>query len=40
MLDFLGENAAATRVRAACAEPTTGSTSEIANSIVARLTAK
>jgi 3-isopropylmalate dehydrogenase len=40
MLDFLGENAAAGRVRAACAEPATGSTVEIANAIVARLGAK
>jgi 3-isopropylmalate dehydrogenase len=40
MLDFLGENAAATRVRAACAEPVTGSTVEIANAIVARLGAE
>ena len=40
MLDFLGENAAAERVRAACAEPVAGSTVEIANTIVARLGAK
>jgi 3-isopropylmalate dehydrogenase len=37
MLDFLGETAAADRVRAACANPVTGSTSQIADSIVARL---
>ena len=40
MLDFLGENIAAGRIRAACAEPVTGSTVEIANAIVARLGAK
>ena len=40
MLDFLGETAAADRVRAACAEPVSGSTAEIANAIVARLAAK
>ncbi len=40
MLDFLGETAAAGRIRAACAEPVTGSTVEIANAIVARLGAK
>jgi 3-isopropylmalate dehydrogenase len=37
MLDFLGEHAAADRIRAACAEPSTGSTSEIADQIVAHL---
>lgn len=40
MLDFLGENAAADRIRAACAEPVSGSTVEIGNAIAARLTAK
>ena len=40
MLDFLGETSAADRVRAACAEPVSGSTAEIANAIVARLAAK
>lgn len=40
MLDFLGENVAATRVRLACAEPSAGSTVDIANSIVARLAGK
>jgi 3-isopropylmalate dehydrogenase len=38
MLDFLGETAAADRIRAACAEPGTGSTSQIGDSIAARLT--
>jgi 3-isopropylmalate dehydrogenase len=38
MLDFLGETDAADRVRAACTEPGTGSTSQIGDSIAARLT--
>ena len=38
MLDFLGETDAADRIRAACADPGTGSTSQIGDSIVARLT--
>jgi 3-isopropylmalate dehydrogenase len=37
MLDFLGEGAAADRIRAACAEPVTGSTSEIGAQIAARV---
>ena len=37
MLDFLGENAAAERIRAACVEPVTGSTSEIGSQIAARV---
>jgi hypothetical protein len=37
MLDFLGESSAADRIRAACAEPTTGSTTEIGRAIVGRL---
>ncbi|MFM9038012.1 MAG: 3-isopropylmalate dehydrogenase [Actinomycetota bacterium] len=37
MLDFLGESAAADRVRAACAEPVSGSTTQIADAIAARL---
>lgn len=39
MLDFLGEDGAAARVRAACANPETltGSTSEIGDAVVARL---
>ncbi len=37
MLDFLGESAAADRIRAACAEPGSGSTSQIGDSIAARL---
>ena len=40
MLDFLGESAAADRIRAACAEPASGSTTEIANAIAARLSGK
>jgi 3-isopropylmalate dehydrogenase len=40
MLDFLGESAAADRIRAACAQPASGSTTEIANAIAARLGAK
>ena len=37
MLDFLGESAAADRVRAACAEPVSGSTSDIGAAIAARV---
>ena len=37
MLDFLGENAAADRIRAACVEPVSGSTSEIGSKIAARV---
>jgi 3-isopropylmalate dehydrogenase len=37
MLDFLGENAAADRIRAACVEPVSGSTSEIGSQIAARV---
>ena len=40
MLDFLGESAAADRIRAACGEPSSGSTTEIANAIAARLAGK
>lgn len=37
MLDFLGETTAATRIRAACAEPVTGSTTQVGDTIAARL---
>jgi 3-isopropylmalate dehydrogenase len=37
MLDFLGETAAADRIRAACGGPTSGTTSEVADQIAARL---
>ena len=37
MLEFLGEVEAAERVRAACAEPLSGSTSEIGDAIAARI---
>lgn len=37
MLDFLGEGTAADRIRAACAEPVQGTTTEIAEVIAARL---
>ncbi|MBM3828648.1 MAG: 3-isopropylmalate dehydrogenase [Actinobacteria bacterium] len=37
MLDFLGESVAADRIRAACAEPVSGSTTQIADAIAARL---
>ncbi len=37
MLDFLGEGAAADRIRAACAEPVTGSTTDVGDSIAARV---
>jgi len=40
MLDFLGEVAAADRLRAACAGPTSGSTSDIGNAIAARVAGK
>ena len=40
MLDFLGENAAADRIRAACADAVTGSTVEIGNAIAARVSGK
>jgi 3-isopropylmalate dehydrogenase len=35
MLDFLGEVAAADRIRAACALPVTGSTTEIGSQLAA-----
>ena len=37
MLDFLGESSAADRVRAACENPGTGTTTQIADNIAARL---
>ncbi len=37
MLDFLGEGAAADRIRTACVEPVSGSTSEIGSQIAARV---
>jgi 3-isopropylmalate dehydrogenase len=37
MLDFLGETDASERVRAACADPGTGSTSEIGSLIASRV---
>jgi 3-isopropylmalate dehydrogenase len=37
MLDFLGESAAADRIRTACAEPVTGSTTEIGAAIATRV---
>ena len=37
MLDFLGEGAAADRIRAACADPVTGSTTSAGDTIAARL---
>ena len=40
MLEFLGENEAAERVRKACAAPVTGSTSEIGAKITARIATK
>ncbi|MFM8528773.1 MAG: isocitrate/isopropylmalate family dehydrogenase, partial [Ilumatobacteraceae bacterium] len=40
MLDFLGESSASDRLRAACAEPTSGSTSDIGNAIAARVAGK
>ena len=39
MLDFLGETAAADRIRAACATAPTGSTVEIGNAIAASVAA-
>ena len=37
MLDFLGETAAAERIRAACNEPVTGSTTDVGDAIAARV---
>jgi len=37
MLDFLGESVAADRIRTACTEPVSGSTTQIADAIAARL---
>jgi 3-isopropylmalate dehydrogenase len=37
MLDFLGETDAAARIRAACAEPVTGSTTDVGDAIAARV---
>ncbi|MFM8529534.1 MAG: hypothetical protein ACKOD2_07665, partial [Ilumatobacteraceae bacterium] len=37
MLEFLGEKAAATVVRAACVEPTSGSTSQIGDELARRV---
>ena len=37
MLDFLGEHDAATRVRAACAEPVSGSTTSVGDAIAGRV---
>jgi 3-isopropylmalate dehydrogenase len=37
MLEFLGESAAAERIRAACAEPVTGTTSQIGDAIARRV---
>ena len=37
MLDFLGEGGAADRIRAACADPVTGSTTDVGDAIAARV---
>ncbi|MGB7980672.1 MAG: 3-isopropylmalate dehydrogenase [Candidatus Nanopelagicales bacterium] len=37
MLDFLGEGVAADRIRAACADPVTGSTTDVGDAIAARV---
>jgi 3-isopropylmalate dehydrogenase len=37
MLDFLGEGSAADRIRAACADPVTGSTTDVGDSIASRV---
>ncbi len=37
MLDFLGEGAAADRIRPACAEPVSGSTTSVGDTIAARV---
>jgi 3-isopropylmalate dehydrogenase len=37
MLDFLGEAVAADRIRAACADPVTGSTTDVGDSIASRV---
>jgi 3-isopropylmalate dehydrogenase len=40
MLDFLGESAAATKIRAACDNAPEGSTTEVGNAIAARVAGK
>jgi hypothetical protein len=40
MLEFLGENAAAERIRTACDTAPTGSTTEIGNAIATLVSAK
>jgi 3-isopropylmalate dehydrogenase len=40
MLDFLGESAAASRIRAACDNAPEGSTTEVGNAIAARVAGK
>jgi len=37
MLDFLGESAAADTIRAACAEPVSGTTTEVGDAIATRV---
>jgi 3-isopropylmalate dehydrogenase len=37
MLEFLGETAAAQRIRAACADPVSGSTTSVGDTIAARV---
>jgi 3-isopropylmalate dehydrogenase len=37
MLDFLGESDAGDRIRAACADPVTGSTTDVGDAIAARV---
>ena len=37
MLDFLGENDAAARIRDACADPVTGSTTDVGDTIASRV---
>jgi 3-isopropylmalate dehydrogenase len=37
MLDFLGEGDAASRIRAACAEPVSGSTTSVGDAVAARV---
>jgi len=39
MLEFLGEKAAATAVRAACVEPTSGTTSQVGDELARRVRA-
>jgi 3-isopropylmalate dehydrogenase len=40
MLEFLGENAGAAKLRAACEQPSAGTTSQVGDEIAARVAGK